>query len=77
MRLSTQPSPASPGYGSLWWSRDAGTFRASGIFGQGIYVNPEENVVIALESARDVASRPGDWRLQRALHVAINVALGG
>lgn len=35
------------GYGYLWWrSKNAG-FRAVGIFGQLIYVNPEKNLVIA------------------------------
>jgi CubicO group peptidase (beta-lactamase class C family) len=46
-------------YGYMWWIADAaanpihrGAFYASGIFGQSIYINPRENVVVVVWSAR-------------------------
>lgn len=67
MQDSTTPSTAYDGYGYLWWLSGAGSYRATGIFGQGICIHPEENVVVALQSARSVASESQDWALQGAL----------
>lgn len=39
------------GYGYLWWKNSDGSYAAHGIFGQMIYVNPEENLVIAQVAA--------------------------
>ena len=46
-------------YGYMWWIPDAsvnpvheGAFMARGIFGQSIYLNPRENVVVVVWSAR-------------------------
>ena len=45
-------------YGYMWWIPEApdpvhkDAFYASGIFGQAIYINPQEKLVIALWSAR-------------------------
>ena len=46
-------------YGYMWWTYGPtaapvhqGAFRATGIFGQALYINPREHVVIALWSAR-------------------------
>ena len=35
------------GYGYQWWTFDDGSFAAQGIFGQGIFVDPKRNLVIA------------------------------
>jgi len=75
MAESTAPSKGSPGYGYFWWLYDDGTYRASGIFGQAIYINPKENVVIAMHSARAVASNRPDWALQAALFTALTKAV--
>lgn len=77
MEESTTPSSTYAEYGYLWWLRDNGAYSAAGIFGQGIYVNPQENLVIALHSAREHASRPEDWVLQNALFEGIRRALSG
>ena len=71
MAESTTPSPAASFYGYLWWLPGNGAYRASGIFGQGIYIDPSRNLVIALHSARRHASRDEDWALQAALFQAI------
>jgi CubicO group peptidase (beta-lactamase class C family) len=75
MRESTVPSTGYAEYGYLWWLRASGAYAAAGIFGQGIYVNPEHRVVIALHSAREVASVDADWALQNALFEAIATAI--
>ena len=56
---STEPSPGSDNYGYLWWLNGDGTYRASGIFGQGIYLNPEENLVIVVQGAWPQATGTG------------------
>lgn len=71
MAESTAPSPGHAGYGYLWWLRGGNAYAASGIFGQAIHIDPDENVVIALHSARDVASNREDWALQRTLFAAL------
>lgn len=73
MAQSTAPSRSANYYGYLWWLNGPDSFEAMGIFGQGIYVNRRENVVIALHSARDAAG--GGFGLQTALHTAIVEAL--
>ena len=75
MEESTTASPAYAGYGYLWWLDETGAFRASGIFGQGICIHPRQNVVVALQSARAVASKDEDWALQSALCDAVADAL--
>jgi CubicO group peptidase (beta-lactamase class C family) len=35
------------GYGYQWWTYDDGTFAARGIFGQGIFIDPQRQLVIA------------------------------
>ena len=38
------------GYGFQWWTNDDGSFAAQGIFGQGIFIDPARNLVIASNS---------------------------
>ena len=38
------------GYGYQWWTNDDGSFAAQGIFGQGIFIDPARNLVIASNS---------------------------
>jgi CubicO group peptidase (beta-lactamase class C family) len=76
MAESTAPSNGYAGYGYLWWLMDDNAFRAIGIFGQGICIHPREQVVIALHSARAIASTDADWALQSALCQAIAENLG-
>jgi len=77
MADSTTPSKANQGYGYLWWLNKNGAYEASGIFGQGIYVFPEKNLVIALQSARPDASKEEDWKLESELFRSIAGALDG
>jgi CubicO group peptidase (beta-lactamase class C family) len=75
MAESTSPSKGYAGYGYLWWLQADGSYQATGIFGQGIRINRKENVVIALHSARALASKPADWALQDALFDALTAAV--
>lgn len=75
MQESTSPSKGYKKYGYLWWLQDDSAYSASGIFGQGIYVSPQDNLVIALHSARAQASVDRDWELQNALYRALRNAL--
>jgi CubicO group peptidase (beta-lactamase class C family) len=75
MAESTRPSKGSAGYGYFWWLQEGGTYQASGIFGQAIFIDPRENVVIALHSARAAASKDSDWALENALFEALTRAV--
>ena len=75
MAESTEPSKGFAGYGYFWWLSESGAYEASGIFGQGIHINPEHNVVIAIHSARKQASDDLGWALQDALYVALTQAV--
>lgn len=72
---SITPSKGYDGYGYFWWLMGEGVYSARGIFGQGIYINPEENVVIALHSARPDASNKTDKAWQHALYEGITNAI--
>jgi CubicO group peptidase (beta-lactamase class C family) len=74
MKDSTTPSKAYEGYGYFWWLSGKGVFSASGIFGQGIHIDRNENLVIAFHSARPAASEDSDWAWESALFKAITEA---
>jgi len=64
---SKQADIGSPGagYGYQWWTYDDGTFAAQGIFGQGIFIDPKRNLVIASNSNWPQASGQGAEGAQR------------
>ncbi len=76
MEESVAPSAGYDGYGYLWWLGEGSAYRAAGIFGQGIYVDPATNTVIAMHSAWADASVDSDWALQAALYDALSEAVG-
>lgn len=71
MARSVAPSPGNKDYGYLWWLNDGGSFRAQGIFGQDIFIDPNSRIVIAQQSAREEADRPEDWSLQDSFYKAL------
>ena len=77
MAASTTPSQGAAYYGYQWWLAPSGVFSASGIFGQGIHIDPAAGMVIAVHSARPHASRDEDWALQDALFAALKEAVAG
>jgi CubicO group peptidase (beta-lactamase class C family) len=74
---SSTPSRGNPGYGYLWWLNNDETYRAQGIFGQGIYVKPESDLVIVVLSAWPVAAAGGTvYNAHRnAFYDAVDAAL--
>ena len=72
---STTRSPGVEYYGYLWWLRGEGAFAASGIFGQGIHIDPAHNLVIAQHGALEVASQRSDWAPRLAFFRAIAIEL--
>ncbi len=65
------------GYGFQWWTYDDGTFAAQGIFGQGIFIDPTRNLVIATNGNWPVASRDDYWAGREAFYHAVQGALDG
>lgn len=56
MYQSTQASAGADYYGFFWWLEENGDYRASGIFGQSIYISPSQNLVIATHGLWPVAT---------------------
>lgn len=53
------------GYGYQWWTYDDGSYAAKGIFGQGIFIDPNRKLVIASNSNWPRASLPDAQGAQR------------
>lgn len=75
MRDSVTPSQSNEGYGYLWWLQGNGIFRASGIFGQGIYINPATNLVIVTQGAWTTATGAEYAAHRDAFFAAVDAAL--
>jgi CubicO group peptidase (beta-lactamase class C family) len=71
MSESTRPSSSNSNYGYSWWLFNDGRFAANGIFGQRIEIDPVNNIVIAMHSARNAADNGDDQRLMFAAFAAI------
>ena len=50
MAEATTPSQGFKGYGYKWWLESGGSYSAVGIFGQFIFINPENDLVISMHS---------------------------
>jgi len=67
---------AGRGYGYQWWTYDDGSFAAQGIFGQGIFIDPKRNLVIASNSNWPKATDPDTVGAQReAFYKAVQAAV--
>lgn len=75
MELSTKPSMSADNYGYLWWLLNDGSYAAMGIYGQLIYVDPAEELVIAVQSVWDSAKGDGYYLHQSAFVKAVTAAL--
>ena len=65
MQESTNPSSGANYYGYYWWLRPNNSYRATGIFGQFIWVDPKEELVVAIHSAWNKA-----WRRDHDEHTS-------
>lgn len=65
------------GYGYQWWTRDDGSYAADGIFGQGIFIDPARNLVIASNASWTSAlgARSGEWDARDAFYTAVQQAV--
>ncbi len=65
------------GYGYQWWTYDDGSFAARGIFGQGIFIDPRRQLVIATNanwggSATDPVASPAREAFYKAVQKAVD-----
>ncbi|RYF41838.1 MAG: class C beta-lactamase-related serine hydrolase [Comamonadaceae bacterium] len=65
------------GYGYQWWTYDDGSFAARGIFGQGIFIDPQRKLVIASNAnwaggARDPAASQAREAFYQAVRKAVD-----
>jgi CubicO group peptidase (beta-lactamase class C family) len=67
------PYRGGQGYGYFWWIQPGG-YSADGVFGQQIFVFPEDRLVIAINSAWLKADDQDDWDAQDAFAQAIRAA---
>jgi CubicO group peptidase (beta-lactamase class C family) len=67
------PGEGDVGYGYFWWLVPGG-YAAEGIFGQEVFVYPQDRVVIAINSAWPQADNTEDWVAQAALADALRSA---
>jgi CubicO group peptidase (beta-lactamase class C family) len=63
------------GYGYFWWIHPNGTYEAEGIFGQSIFLDPKNDLVIVTNSAWPVADEDKYWIAQDAYFAAVEKAL--
>ncbi|MEE9433530.1 MAG: serine hydrolase domain-containing protein [Sphingorhabdus sp.] len=64
------------GYGFQWWTYDDGSYAAQGIFGQGIFIDPKRNLVIASNSNWPTATNPDTVGQQRdAFYRSVQAAI--
>lgn len=68
---------AGEGYGYQWWTWDDGAYQADGIFGQGIFIDPNRNLVIASNASWTSALglRGGEWDARRAFYRSVQRAV--
>jgi CubicO group peptidase (beta-lactamase class C family) len=69
-----QPKGPQPSYGYFWWPAEAPTFGARGIFGQGMNVYPEDNIVVVMNSAMIKATDRKQSEVMNAIMKAVHDA---
>ncbi|MEM9898221.1 MAG: serine hydrolase [Pseudomonadota bacterium] len=67
-RLIPETGEPGWGYGYQWWTFEDGSFTADGIYGQGIFIDPNRNLVIATNSSwtSPVGSKDGEFNERSA-----------
>jgi CubicO group peptidase (beta-lactamase class C family) len=64
------------GYGYQWWTYDSGAFAARGIFGQGIFIDPQRRLVIASNANwGGGATEPAASKAREAFYRAVQKAI--
>ena len=75
MQQSVEPSNAYDGYGYLWWLGDSGDYEARGVFGQGIFIDPQHDIVIVKHGVWEDAYNQRDIAFDTAFYRAVVRAL--
>ncbi|MGM9482399.1 serine hydrolase domain-containing protein [Roseateles sp. NT4] len=70
-REATEVLQGRGGYGLQWWTTRGKAYRASGIFGQGLWIDPELNLVVVTQSAWPGATDAPSALVRQALIDAI------
>lgn len=63
------------GYGYQWWTYDEGSYAAQGIFGQGIFIDPSRNLVIASNSNWPAATGDAVGAQRQAFYKSVQAAV--
>lgn len=63
------------GYGFQWWTYDDGAVAAQGIFGQGIFIDPQRNLVIASNSNWTRASMGPEPKAREAFYQEVRAVI--
>jgi CubicO group peptidase (beta-lactamase class C family) len=66
---------AERGYGYQWWTNADGSFAAQGIFGQGIFIDPERKLVIASNGNWPTATDDGVGEAREDFYQAVQAAV--
>ena len=75
MAESTAPSSANDRYGYLWWLRGDGVYSGIGIYGQALFIDPTEELIIVTLSAWPQATGREFSRRRSAFFTAVRNAL--
>jgi CubicO group peptidase (beta-lactamase class C family) len=76
-KAHTQNADGPLGYGFQWWTHDNGAYEAIGIFGQSIYIDPAEHLVIVTNSAWPEADADKYYIVHAGYVDAVTKALHG
>ena len=65
------------GYGFQWWTWDDGSYQADGIFGQGIFIDPVRNLVIASNAnwTSALGDKDKEWEEREAFYRRVQAAV--
>lgn len=66
---------AGKGYGYQWWTYDDGSFAARGIFGQGIFIDPARQLVIASNANWNSATNSEQSAQREAFYASVQAAI--
>jgi CubicO group peptidase (beta-lactamase class C family) len=77
LATSKQVDIGSPGrgYGYQWWTNDDGSFQATGIFGQCIFIDPKRQLVIAINANWPTATDAALARDRSAFFKAVQTSI--
>jgi len=74
-RTQVSTGAGGPGYGYQWWTRDDGTFEGRGIYGQTLHIDPKRHLVIAIDSATEQPTGPGQGQARQDFIAAVKAEI--